>query len=124
MDDVHEAGEVVGIGSREDAVPEVEDVARPAGGLAEDRPSVRGDRVERADEEAGVQVALDAAVMPDDVPARIEVDPPVEADDVAAGRGLQGARMPAETTPKWIVGTPSGRSASKIRAIQGATERA
>ena len=75
-----------GSGAREDAVAEVEDVAGPPAGRLEDGVGRTLHAVPRPEEQRRIEVPLDAAVRPDPLPALAERDPPVEADDVAAGR--------------------------------------
>src|SRR6478609_40200 len=57
-----EPGESVWIGRRQYTVAEVEDVARAAGGAAEDIAGARLDTLPRAEQQRGVEIALDPAV--------------------------------------------------------------
>src|SRR5581483_11827496 len=85
VDEVDETAKDVGVGLGVDAVPQVEDVARPSPRGGEDRPGLGLDLRPRPQEEPRVEVALDGSILADPPPAVGEVDPPVEADDVAAG---------------------------------------
>ena len=71
MDEVDEASQVVRVGLGQDAVAEVEDVARPAARPREDPAGLLGDGVARAEQESRVEVALDGAVG-DQRPALVE----------------------------------------------------
>ena len=88
VDEIHEAAQDVGIGLGKDAMAEVEDVARAAAGEIEDPARRLLDVRPRSEEEGRIEVALDGSVA-DERPAVIESDPPVEADDVAPGLGLE-----------------------------------
>ena len=66
-------------------MPEVEDVARPSAGAREDLVGRRENAVERAEQERGVEISLDAAVAADSRPGFVERRAPVGADHVAAG---------------------------------------
>ena len=85
--------EVVGVGAREDAVPQVEDVAGPPVVLGEDPAGRLLDALPGPQEQHRVQVPLDGPVA-DEPPALGQRDPPVEADDVAA-RGRLEVEDPA-----------------------------
>ena len=85
----HERGEPrqrVGVDRREDAVAEVEDVARTAGGAVEDVERLRLDDLPWSEQHGRIEVALHGAVG-HLRPAGVERDAPVEPDHVAAGRG-------------------------------------
>ena len=103
---------------RQDAVTEVEDVARPAAGALEHVVGGREHPIERAEQQRRIEVALDRAIGADALPRLVERRAPVGADHVAAGVA-QLARIDPVPTPKWIVGTPSGATRSKIVCVCG-----
>ena len=86
MDEVDEATQIVGIGRRENAVAKIEDMAGAAGGLVQDPAGLIRGRLEWAEEQGRIEVALDGTVG-HERPTVGEPDPPVEPDDVAAGIG-------------------------------------
>src|SRR5450759_5661131 len=67
---------------RQDPVPEIEDVARPAAGTAENVAGALAHKLRRPEEHRRIEVALDAAVVADPIPARVERHPPVQRYDV------------------------------------------
>src|SRR6202165_6372616 len=79
---------------RQHSVPEVEDVTRPPGGATEHLARTVADQVGRPKQHSRIQVALDAAIVPDSVPAGVQWYPPVEGHDVWARRrdGLEHCR--------------------------------
>src|SRR5205807_5842398 len=70
---------------RQHAVAEVEDVSRPSTCSREHCTCLGGCDSVRSDESGGLEVALDAEPTPDPQPGLVERQPPVDADDVAAG---------------------------------------
>ena len=70
---------------RQDAVAEIEDMAGTAAGAAEDFSHSVFDFLRRCEERDRVKVALDGDIVADCGPAFVEIDTPVEADDIAAG---------------------------------------
>ena len=70
---------------RQDAVSEIEDVARAAGGAAQHVARAGEQAIARAEQQRRIEIALDAAVVADALPRLVERDPPVGADHVAAG---------------------------------------
>src|SRR5260370_42530008 len=85
MDELHQSLQVLDRALRKYAVPEVEDVAGPPAGGLDDPASAVLDHGPGPEQQGGVQIALDAAVVSDHAPGLPQVDPPVEADHVAAG---------------------------------------
>ena len=85
MDQLAQPAEHVGIGLREHAVAEVEDVTGSAAGAGEHVARAGGDALPRREQQGGVEVALHAPHA-DAFPAFVEGDPPVEPDHIAAGR--------------------------------------
>src|SRR4030095_2383692 len=80
---LHELGEPPEDGRvcvRHDSMPKVENMTRPSAGTAEDiaRPGL--DPIPGPDQDGRVEVALDPAVVADELPAAVERDAPVEAD--------------------------------------------
>src|SRR5450759_370728 len=69
---------------RQDPVPEVEDVARPAAGTAENVAGALAHQLRRPEEHRRIEVALDPAVVAHPLPARVEGHPPVERHDVGS----------------------------------------
>src|SRR5712691_13028132 len=67
---------------RKHAVTEVEDVAWASGCTQEHLARPLNHTLGRAEQHRRVEVALDAAIVADALPARVEVDAPVERDDV------------------------------------------
>jgi hypothetical protein len=58
--------------------------------------------------------ALPGDVVPDAGPCpAIEIDPPVEADHVAAGGALGNSSSPAVSVPKWMTGAFPGVNAPR-----------
>ena len=84
--ELDEPAEHVGVGRRQHAVAEVEDVPGPAAGSGEHVERARLDALPRAEQQRRVEVALDAALLAGDLPAGVERHAPVEPDHVAAGR--------------------------------------
>jgi len=76
--------DVLDVSGRQDAMTEVEDVARTAGGALEYFVGRREDASEWSEEERGVEIALNRPVGPDARPRLVERRAPVSADDVAA----------------------------------------
>src|SRR5262245_38344744 len=70
---------------RQDAVPQVEDVAWAAAGEREDVVGGGEHAIERAEEQRRIQIALHRAVGANPLPRFVERRAPVGADDVAAG---------------------------------------
>ena len=69
---------------RQDAVPEIEDVTRPAADAREDVVGLLEHPRRRAEQQRRIEIALDAAVGADARPRLVDRDAPVGADDVAA----------------------------------------
>src|SRR6266851_2141563 len=63
---------------RQHSMPEVEDVARPSGGTPEHVAGALTHELRWAQQHRGVQVALDAAVVADPLPRRIQRHAPVD----------------------------------------------
>src|SRR5260370_35929041 len=104
MDELHQSLQVLDRALRKYAVPEVEDVAGPPAGGLDDPASAVLDHGPGPEQQGGVEIALDAAVVSDHAPGLPQVDPPVEADHVAAGVAPQckdagGARGGIESPP-------------------------
>src|SRR6266508_2968579 len=93
VDELHELPEHGRFGVGQDAVAEVEDVPVAACDCFED-PERRGlSPLPGAEQEGGIEIPLDGAVRADDLPAALDRDPPVEADDVAADGGHVAEEM-------------------------------
>src|SRR5207253_1180647 len=85
MDVLHQALQVVDGAVWEHAVTEVEDMAGAApGGLDHPTRAVFNEGP-WPQQQGGIQVALDAAVVPDHAPGLAQVDPPIHPDHVAPG---------------------------------------
>ena len=97
----------------ENAVAEIEDMAGSARGLVEHGLHPALDLAAGSEEDGGVEVPLDSPVATYFFPAVGEVDPPVEANDVAAA-SLIAERSPPESVPKCMEGIPRFFKASKI----------
>jgi hypothetical protein len=125
---VHElddAGEHVGVGRRQDAVTEVEDVAGSGVTLRDDPVDGRRERLPRGEEERRVEVALDrlgaaepldrvgqrhAVVDPDDVgPAAAMSDEQLAGADPEVDRRARRGRRPSPARPPSAAGR-GGRS--------------
>src|SRR3954470_17761446 len=105
VDERAQPSENGGVGLREDAVAEVEEVPGAARGSGEHVERRRLDPLPGAEEDGGIEIPLHAALEADLVPAAVEVDPPVEADHVAAGGGHvpeEGSRPRAEVDRRSI----------------------
>ena len=90
-------------------------MAGAAGGAAEDVERARLDPLPRPEQHGRVEVALDAAVVADLGPGAVELDPPVDADHVAAGRrhpGENPRRRGAEVDRGHVEG---GQDAPRVR---------
>src|SRR5262245_38826750 len=68
VDGVDERADVFDRRLGQDPVPEIEDVARPARGLAEDRGRLRADLGDGCEEDERVEVSLDGDVVADACP--------------------------------------------------------
>src|SRR5467141_1950136 len=79
--------QILDAGFRKYTVAEVEDVARTAPGSAQHIARALADKVGRPEQDRGVEVALDAVVVTDATPSFVELDSPVEGDDVRTGFG-------------------------------------
>ena len=77
-----------------DAVAEVEDVAGPSTGGAQNLFDALLEKFDRGEERDGIEIALHCVTVADGAPAFVEGLPPVEADHVGAGRshGFEQAR--------------------------------
>src|SRR5487761_1100465 len=78
--------EVLEWSRRQHPVAQVEDMARPPGGAPEHFAGAFADQVRRTQQDGGIQVPLDPAIVADPVPADVKGYAPVERDDVGAGR--------------------------------------
>src|SRR5256885_4978914 len=92
MDPVHDALQRLDRRLRQHAVPEVEDVAGAARGPVEHVAHPLLERGERREQRRGIEVPLNRPVGADALPRDVEGNPPVHADDVAAGAGEVGAK--------------------------------
>ena len=79
--------------SGQHAVAEVEDVARVAAVAASTSTHLGLDHGPRGQADGRVEVALDALVGADALPAGVERHPPVDADHVGAGVGHQAEQL-------------------------------
>ena len=122
VDDVDQGADVVDGGLRQDPVTEVEDMARTAPGLRQDSPGLALDFLERSEQDDRIEIPLDGDVMTEPLPGLIELDPPIEADDRAAGVALKLQQRDVPV-PKWMTGT-AGSSRAKSLAMCGWTNRA
>src|SRR6266851_3337399 len=91
---------------REHAMTEIEYVARAAACAAEHVARAFGDAFDRSEQHRRVQVPLHAQGLAETTPA----------PEVA-----MSSSSPAVEVPKWILGTPSARVASKMRRVNGST---
>src|SRR5205807_8868062 len=64
------------------AMTEVEDVAGPAARPSQHVIRPRSDQVGRSEQHGGIEVALDAMLVSDPIPALVKRDTPVQRDDV------------------------------------------
>ena len=77
MDQLHQAGEDVGVGLRQDAVAQVEDVPAPPAGLFEHAPGLALEHLGGGEERERIEIAHDRDVA-ELAPCRAQVDPPVD----------------------------------------------
>ncbi len=84
--EIDEPAQVVGIGRRQHAMPEVEDVTRPATGLLQHPAGLSLGGIPRSRQQRGIQIALDGSIG-NPGPSIGQLEPPVEPDDVATGLG-------------------------------------
>src|SRR5438045_2882259 len=85
MDELRKTLQVLDGSVRQNAVAEVENVPRPTAGALNDPASAVLDHGPGPQQQRGIQVSLDGAVVTDYPPGIPKVDPPIEADHVAAG---------------------------------------
>src|SRR5260370_23358245 len=85
--------------ARQHAMTEVEDVARPPGGLPEHLARTLDHELDRTEQHGRIEVPLHPAIVADAPPARVEVDAPVEGDDIGAGSGDQ-LQQPSRRSPE------------------------
>ena len=114
MDHLHERLRVIDRGLGQDAVAQIEDVAGPSRRLSEDGLDATAQLGQRREEGRGIEVALHRDVVTQARPPGVEVDAPVEPDDVAA-RGALAFEDAAVSVPKWITGTPGVMPATSVR---------
>src|SRR5450631_580416 len=74
---------------RENSVPEVEDVARPATCATQDLAGALTHEIRWAKQHRRIQVALDAAIVTYPLPANVQGHAPVERHDVWSSRGYR-----------------------------------
>ena len=110
-------------GLREDAVTQVEDMAGTGSGLREDSAGLAFDFRHGCEQDDRVEIALNGDVVAEPLPGPVELDPPVQADDRAAGVALElqerdgaGAEMDHRA--------PTDRALAKSLAMCGWTNRA
>src|SRR5205085_7791012 len=77
-------------GCRQNAVTEIENVARSSAGTLQHIVGRGEHAIERREQKRGIEIALDRAVVSDTVPGFVERNPPVGANDVAARGALIG----------------------------------
>ena len=97
------------------SVPKVEYMTRPPSGTLENIARLGLDSLPRPKQQSGIEVALNAAVVADLVPAAVEWDPPVEPDHVAARLrhvAEQRRRARAEVDRRHVDG---GEDARRVR---------
>ena len=75
---------------RQDAMAEIEDVARPSAAAVAGYRRLREQSLARSEQQRRIQIALNAAVVAQIAPRFVERLPPVDADDVAARLGDLG----------------------------------
>ena len=71
--------------ARKNAMSEVEDVAGPAAGTLQDLVGACQEPLDGREEQGGIKIALDGAIVPDSIPGIVQSNSPVCPDDVAAG---------------------------------------
>src|SRR6266511_2931419 len=122
MDEIHDRPNRGDIGFRQDAVAEVEDVARTSPSLREDvadLPRTFGRGCEQGD---GLEIALDCTFS-DAGPRGVQRNPPVDADDVATSRGevFQKRRgAGTEVNQRHLRGTRQCQRLAAVRLYVGA----
>src|ERR1700687_5461556 len=102
---LHEELQVLERGRGQHPMPEIEDVSRLSAGTAEDVADALAQQLWRAEQHRRVQVALDAAIVADPLPARLERDAPVKRKDVGprrCDRLEQGRGVRAEMNPGYV----------------------
>src|SRR5258706_7845968 len=87
VDEVDEAAQQQRIGRGQDAMAEIEDVARPTRRLVEDAPRAVPRRLPAGQEASGVEVTLDPTVETDPPPSVGQAHAMVQPDDLSAGLG-------------------------------------
>src|SRR5260370_31015208 len=118
MDELHQSLQVLDRALRKYAVPEVEDVAGPPAGGLDDPASAVLDHGPGPEQQGGVEIALDAAVVSDHAPGLPQVDPPVDADHLAAGVAhpcKDAGRARAEMKRPRPLGLPRRQNARPLR---------
>src|SRR5712691_3524797 len=99
MNLLHDERDRVGRRLGDDAVPEIEDVPRPAARAVEHLPDLATEDIARREQSSGIEVPLDSLAALKPGPGDVEGNAPVDADHVPAGRGEvleKGARPRAE----------------------------
>src|SRR2546422_501812 len=120
---LYERLEILQRAAREHAVTEVEDVTGPSGGPPQHLARTQDDVLDRPEQHRRVEVALDPMFVADTPPTGVEVDAPVERDDVRAGGGdqfEQPCRGRAEMDPghavsmRGVEDSPRGRQDTQL----------
>ena len=91
-------------------MPEIEDVARTGAGAAQDVVRRPLGTLPRAEQEGGLEIALNRPLLPDGRPGVVEPDAPVDADGGPPAFAISASSCVVAPVPKWIVGTPAASS--------------
>src|SRR3989338_6550973 len=69
---------------REDSVAQIKDMAWPAASATENLRYLATDLIDRSQQSHRVQVPLDPDVIAHGLPGLVQIDPPVQADDISS----------------------------------------
>jgi hypothetical protein len=84
VDRVDQGDHVVDRSFGEDAVAQIENMACTAGGTAQNVGGAGFDFFRRREQGNRIEITLHGNIVTDGSPSLVEIDPPVQADDVAA----------------------------------------
>ena len=88
MNDIDQRADVFNGRLRENSVTQVEDMTRATACLRQDAPGLGLDFMNGREQHDRVEIALNGHARPQSLPALIELDSPIEADDRTAGVAL------------------------------------
>src|SRR5579864_4822649 len=84
MDVLYQRLHMVDRSLRQDAVPQIENMARTPCGLLQDRFSARAYELVLCEQHTGIEISLNRAAMLQQAPAFVERDAPIQSNDLSA----------------------------------------